>query len=95
MADMKNQVMTVNRDKDSLTIGIKYWGNCCHSFLCDIEVKDDTTINLIVHDYGATYCSCSCCFGLKYHFRTMKVDAFDKLKYISINGDNKTMKQLK
>jgi hypothetical protein len=34
-SDMANSVLSVNRVKDSLTIGIKYWGNCCHSFLGD------------------------------------------------------------
>lgn len=95
MPDMKNQVLTVNQAKDSLTIEVKFWGNCCHSFLCDIEVKNDTTVNLIVYGYGATYCSCDCCYGLTYHFTTMNVDEFEKLKYVTINGDERTKKQLK
>lgn len=93
--DMNSQVMTVKHDKDNLTIEIKYWGNCCHSFLCDIEVKDENVINLIIHGYGATYCSCDCCFGLTYNLTRMDVDTFDSLKFITINGDNKTMKPLK
>jgi hypothetical protein len=93
--EMQNQVLTVNPTKGSLIIEIKYWGNCCHSFLCDIEVKDDTTINLIIHGYGAFYCDCTCCYGLTYHLTTMKVNEFDKLKYITINGDDKTKRQLK
>lgn len=92
--DMINQVSTVTQDKDSLKIEIKYWGNCCHSFLCDIEVKNDSTINLIVHGYGAMYCDCNCCYGLTYHFSTMKVAEFDKLKYVIINGDEKTKQKL-
>ena len=95
MPDMKNQVFAVNQVKDGLTIEIKYWGNCCHSFLCDIEVKNDATVNLIIQGYGATYCSCDCCFGLTYHLTTMKVDEFDKLKFITINGDEKDKKALK
>ena len=93
--DMKNQVLVISQQADSLTIEIKYWGNCCHSFLCDIEVKNETTMNLIIHGYGATYCSCSCCFGLTYHLTTMKVDEFYKLKYITIDGKEETKKQLK
>jgi len=93
--DMKNQIVRTSQNKDSLSIEIKYWGNCCHSFLCDIEVNNDTTINLIIHGYGAFYCGCTCCYGLTYHLTTMKVNEFDKLKYITINGDDKTKRQLK
>lgn len=93
--DMINRVMTVNQNKDSLTFEIKYWGNCCHAFLCDIEVKNDTTVNLIIHGYGAMYCDCTCCYGLTYHISTMKVSEFDKLKFVTINGDDRTKKLLK
>jgi hypothetical protein len=93
--DMINQILAIYQMKNSLNIELKYWGNCCHSFLCDIEVKNETTVNLIIHGYGATYCSCDCCYGLTYHFTTMKVDEFEKLKYIIINGDQKTKKQIK
>ena len=93
--NMKDQVLAVYQEKDSLTIEIKYWGNCCHSFLCDIEVKNDTIVNLIIHGYGAMYCDCTCCFGLTYHLTTMEVDEFHKLKYITINGKEKTKKQMK
>jgi hypothetical protein len=37
--DMKNQVITTSQKEDSLIIDFKYWGNCCHSFLCDLEIK--------------------------------------------------------
>lgn len=90
-----NEISSITAAKDSLTIEIKYWGNCCHSFLCDIEVKNDTTVNLLIHGYGATYCSCNCCYGLTYHLSTMKVDEFDKLKFITINDDKMTRKNLK
>jgi hypothetical protein len=84
------EVLSVNHHNDSLTIELNYWGNCCHSFLCDIEVRDDNTVNLIIHGYGATYCSCQCCFGLTYHLTTFKGIEFEKLKYIMVNDDEKT-----
>jgi hypothetical protein len=93
--DMQNQVVTANQVEDRLTIAIKYWGNCCHSFLCDIEVQNESTINLIIHGYGAMYCDCSCCYGLTYHFSTMKVDSFDKLEFVTINGNEDTKKRLR
>ena len=88
--DMKNQVIAVNRLKDNLIIQINYWGNCCHSFLCDLKVKNDTILNLIIHGYGATYCSCDCCFGLTYYLTTMKGDEFNKLKHITIKTNDTT-----
>ena len=93
--DMKNQVLVINQIEDSLTIEIKYWGNCCHSFLCDLEIMERTTINLLIYGYGAMYCDCTCCFGLTFHLNTMEVDEFHKLKYITINGEERTKKQLK
>jgi hypothetical protein len=93
ISDMKDQVLAISEIKDSLTIEIKYLGNCCHSFLCDIEVNDDTTVNLIIHGYGATYCACTCCFGLTYHLTIIENDGFRNLKYITINGEESTRKQ--
>jgi hypothetical protein len=87
--------LTPCKQNDKLTIEVKYWANCCHSFLCDLEVINDMTVNLIIYGYGATYCSCSCCFGLTYNISTMTVDEFDKLKYITINGNEKTKRKLK
>lgn len=92
--DMNNQVLKVSQVNDSMIIEFKYWVNCCHSFLCDIEVKNDTTINLIILGYGATYCSCECCYGLTYNLNLLKVDAFEKLKYVMINADGRKKKQL-
>ena len=90
-----SRVMSVVEEKDLLTITINYWGNCCHSFLGDIEVKDDLTLNLIVHGYGATYCECSCFTSLTYHFSTLKVPEFDTLKYLIINNEEKSKKLLR
>jgi len=95
MNKSKPRVLSINHVKDNLTIEIKHWANCCHSFLCDIEVIDDTTLNLIIHGYGATYCACECCFGLTFHLTTLEVENFDKLKYVTINGDERTKKVLK
>lgn len=90
--DEKNQVVSVTESKDSLIIEIKLWGNCCHSFLCDLQVVDDKTINLITYGYGATYCSCTCCYGLTFHIATMRVDEYKKLETIMVNNDRKTLK---
>jgi hypothetical protein len=78
-----------------LQIEIKYWGNCCHAFLCDVEVIENTTINLIVYGYGATYCSCTCCYGLNFSFSTLDVPEYKGLTSVMINGDKKTLKKMR
>lgn len=91
----KTQVLSVKESNDSLFICIELKGNCCHSFLCDIEILDDTTINLITHGYG-TYCDCTCPFQLTYYFSDRRdFDGRKLLKYVIINGNTKTQRRLK
>jgi len=92
---LNSEIIAIAANKGNLTIEVKYWGNCCHSFLCDLEVKNDTVLNLIIHGYGTTYCSCDCSFGLTYHISTMKFFELDKLKYIMINGEEETKNKIK
>ena len=50
-------------DNDTeMLIDINISENCCYSFLCDIAIINNSTINLIFYGYG-TYCDCDCCFG--------------------------------
>jgi hypothetical protein len=91
--DWQSEVLSINQVGDVLTMELKFLGNCCHSFLCDVEIVNETEVNLIVSGYGATYCSCTCCFGLNYYFEKMDVEEFDKLKSITINGKESTRKK--
>jgi len=88
--DYINKVNSVISTKDSFVIQIKFWGNCCHHFLCDIEIANDSTLNIITIGYGM-YCSCDCCYGLNLYFDSLYegYEDFNKLKYITINGDEK------
>ncbi len=90
--DEQDQVVLVSESVDSLTIEIKIWGNCCHSFLCDLQVMEDRMINLIASGYGGTYCSCTCCYGLIFHIATMRGDEYDKLDTIMVNNDRQSLK---
>jgi len=92
----QEEVIAVSQSDITMTIQLNILGNCCHSFLCDIKVINDSTINLIQYGYGATYCACICCFGLTYNFSLMReYSEFDKLKNVIINGDERTLKRLK
>lgn len=95
MDELKSQVLGVIQRKDSMSVEVNYIGNCCHSFLCDVEIQNDDSINLIILGYGDMYCTCNCCYGLKFHFTTMEFDDFKKLKFITINGNLNTKALLK
>lgn len=90
----KDEILSIKESSDSLIIEILLVGNCCHSFLCDAQIVDDTTINLITIGYG-TYCSCLCGYNLTYYFSRYDYDGYDKLKDIIVNGDSETRKKLR
>ncbi|WP_397362379.1 hypothetical protein [Olleya sp. R77988] len=87
------EVIEIIETDSTLIIKTKINGNCCHDFLCDINIINDNTINLIHHGYGESYCSCNCCFGLTYEFSTMRIDNYQKIKFVMINGKKNTLKE--
>jgi hypothetical protein len=90
-----NEVVNITETDTSLKIELKIFGNCCHSFLCDLEIVDDSIVNLKYYGYGATYCSCDCCYGLTYNIEKWKFDDYKLLKSVMVNGDRRTIKKLK
>ena len=90
-----DQVVAITETDTSLKIEIKIWGNCCHDFLCDLEIVEDSIINLVHYGYGATFCFCDCCYGLVYEFDKWKFDEYELLKGVMINTDRRTMMKLK
>lgn len=79
----------VKKDTTSLTIDVTVVANCCHNFLGEAEVKKNNTLNLIYTSYGG-FCSCNCCFTLRYKFDTTMEDHYQILKYVTIN-DSETV----
>ena len=59
-----NKINSIDKNDSILIIDTKVVGNCCHDFLCSIEILGDT-LNLQHIGYG-TYCSCTCCFGITF-----------------------------
>jgi hypothetical protein len=90
-----NEVVSIAETDTTLIIEINIWGNCCHSFLCDLEIVDDSTINLKYHGYGATYCSCECCYSLTFNLEKWKIHENKLLKNVMINSDKRTITALK
>ncbi|WP_163307854.1 hypothetical protein [Dysgonomonas sp. 521] len=90
----KDEILSIKESGDSLIVEILLEGNCCHSFLCDAEIVDNTTINLITIGYG-TYCSCMCGYELTYCFSRYDYGGYGKLEDIIIDGNTETRKKLR
>ena len=75
----------IKRDSSALTIDVTVVANCCHNFLGEAEVIGKDTLNLVYTAYGG-FCSCSCCFTLRYKFETSMEANYQILKHITINS---------
>lgn len=89
-----DEIVSISKSENKLDISVKISGNCCHSFLCDIDVVNDKTINLITHGYGS-YCACICCFGITFHFDVIENDEYAKLESVIINGKEETRRKFR
>lgn len=78
----------------TLTVDITIYDNCCYDFLCDISIVDNTILNLIFSGYGM-YCDSNCKSILTYKMINKKYSDFKKLTSVMINGNRKTIKNLK
>jgi hypothetical protein len=90
----KDEILSIKESSDSLIVQILLVGNCCHSFLCDAEIVDNTTVNLITIGYG-TYCSCLCGYNLTCYFSKDGSGKYSKLKDIIIDNNSETRKRLR
>lgn len=75
----------IKRDSTTLTIEVSVIANCCHHFLGEAEVIGKDTLNLVYTSYGG-FCSCKCCFTLKYKFDITMAEDYPILNYVTING---------
>ena len=87
--EIKEEILSIAKTDSSYSISVNIKGNCAHAFLGEIEIENDSIINMIAHGYGGNS-TCACCFGLTY---TISFDetASNKVNYIMINGVRKTM----
>lgn len=89
------EILSIIESDSTIIFDCKIFGNCCHSFLCDVEIKEDSILNLIYYGYGAGYCACNCCFGLIYEFDFYKEHSdFDELKFVMINNEKQSLIKL-
>jgi hypothetical protein len=69
--------------------------NCCNSFLGELEVIEDSILNLSYITYGSQ-CACGCCFGITYQIDIDRTEDYspDKLTYVMLNGMRDTLKPI-
>lgn len=84
--------IATSRVGNTLAIDVSVIANCCHNFLGEAEVKGKDTLNLVYTSYGG-FCSCECCFTLRYKFDTSREEMYQVLNYVTING-SKTVGQI-
>lgn len=90
--DMKNdQIVSLIQTDSTWAVNTSIIGNCCHQFLCDIQVVNDSILNLITIGYGGGYCACVCCFGIEFGFKVQYCEKLENIKHIMINDDLKTL----
>lgn len=77
--------ISTSRIGDTLTIDVSVIANCCHNFLGEAEVVGKDTLNLVYISYG-NFCSCECCFVLRYKFDTTMETTYQVLNYVTINN---------
>jgi hypothetical protein len=71
--------------------------NCCHSFLGEIEILEDSILHLTYINYGP-FCACYCCFGLTYQidiFPDEEEYNYSRIKYVMVDGRRETLTRLK
>ncbi|MBI3218007.1 MAG: hypothetical protein HYZ44_00695 [Bacteroidetes bacterium] len=84
--------ISTTRAGNTLTIDVSIVANCCHNFLGEAEVVGKDTLNIVYTSYGG-FCSCNCCFTLRYKFNTSMEKEYQVLKYVTINN-SKTVGQI-
>lgn len=82
--EMKEEILSISKTDSSYSISVNVKGNCAHAFLGEIEIVNDSIINLIAHGYGGNSI-CAFCFGLTYAI-SFDETASGKVDHVMING---------
>ena len=94
-----NKISEVQQSDSTLIFRICIENNCCKSYLAEIEITEDSILNMIYHDYGyICMCNCNFCLDYKISYSPYEVRKMSKwkqsdaaLKYAMINGDRRTL----
>ena len=90
----ENKLVNWVKTDSSLIFEYEVVENCCYSFLCDMEILNEKTLNLIYHGYGSI-CGCTCVHNLKYELSLDFLDDeyeenFMKLTNFTLNNELNT-----
>ena len=64
---LDKKIDSIMIDNDSFTINFKAFENCCSEFLCEAEIINNDTLNIIYNAYGS-HCFCNCLFNMSFQF---------------------------
>lgn len=90
--EINEEVLAITKTDSSYNIAVNIRGNCAHAFLGEIEIMNDSIMNLIAHGYGGNS-TCACCFGLTYAV-SFDNTASKKVRYVMINGIRNTVTEI-
>ena len=97
--DGKSKICQIESIDSTWLIKISIETNCCSSILSEIQIVEDSILNIIYHDYGII-CECECNYCMDYKIcysptriqqssKYLKKDLF--VKYAMINWDKSTL----
>ena len=86
--ELEDEVTTASQSDSTITISISKVGNCSDAFLGEIEIVNDSIINLVTHEYGGRS-TCICCFGLDFIIKTEGLNK--EIRYTMIDGNRATL----
>lgn len=74
-----SRITNIEYENELTNITINFTDNCCASFDPSIEFRNDSLILSPYAEFGDIYCTCDCCFSIKYTIAGLK----DK-KYVTL-----------
>lgn len=89
--ELEDNVKAASLSDSMITISISKVGNCSDAFLGEIEIVNDSIINLVTHEYGGRS-TCICCFGLDFIIKTEGLNK--KIRYTMIDGNRETLTEI-
>jgi hypothetical protein len=89
--ELEDNVIDASQSDSTITITISKVSNCSDAFLGEIEIVNDSIINLITHEYGGRS-TCRCCFGLEFIIKTEGLD--NHIRYTMIDGNRNTLTKI-
>lgn len=91
----ETKIKNIEQRNDTLIIALQYYENCALDFLGEIELLDNNTLNIVLHEYGS-FASCMCTFDIDCFIIIAKEDIPEpvQIRYVTINDQKSTKIEL-